>query len=266
MMQITTKTPFTLPEGYNLIPIQSITVDTQKLYGGADISDHYDAEGTNFVLCDAEGPDKVFKLRGFKRRRGDARYTETPLLIEGPPGTIITGRGNCDVQWIDGKLHFSGWVAGAFFQGTIPEFVPFPSIPSLEKRIAALEAGGPPQGGGGSESFTMPPTPLISKTDPKTGVGLWEGRTITAGEWVDVPNAFGAPLRDKYLVRFVVQSTAANVRVRAGTEAAPFFLTANTQVPNMQMHTQGWAPAVEGRVWVSAVNGAAQVWFQVVGW
>lgn len=135
---------FKLPKGYSFDPppdaVASILVDGAGLYGGADISDHYDALSNHFVLCCATGPgDPAFRLRGFRRPFDGAKYAEVPLAIE-PAGMVITGRGNSDIEWIDGTLHFAGWRDKAFFLGTIPSFVAFPSIPSLAARIAALEA------------------------------------------------------------------------------------------------------------------------------
>ena len=134
---------FKLPRGYSHIPPDaeaSILVDDRGLYGGADISDHYDARRNHFVLCCATGPgDPAFRLRGFRRAANGTTYAEVPLAIE-PAGTVVTGRGNGDIAWIDGTLHFAGWRDKAFFLGTIPSFVPFPSIPSLEARIAMLES------------------------------------------------------------------------------------------------------------------------------
>jgi len=133
---------FKLPRGYSSTPPEaeaSILVDNYGLYGGADISDHYDAARNHFVLCCATGPGvPSFRLRGFWRQAGRVKYEECELAIE-PAGMIITGRGNSDIQWIDGTLHFAGWRDKEFFLGTIPSFVPFPSIPSLADRIATLE-------------------------------------------------------------------------------------------------------------------------------
>ena len=115
-------------------------------------------------------------------------------------------------------------------------------------------SGGTPGPSGGVVLFDAP------ITNP-----AWEGRAIPAnsGIAVDIPSTFGVPAAAAYLVRFVVQSDAPNVRVRAGTQAAPFILTCNTQIANVQVHTQGWAP---GPIcYVSTVNGAAVVWFRLVG-
>ena len=86
---------------------------------------------------------------------------------------------------------------------------------------------------------------------------------LSGGMLVDMPAVFNVPSASAYLIRFVAQAAAANVRVRAGTEAAPFFLTMNLTVPNMQSHTQGWVPGPQ--TYVSTVNGLAQVWLQLCG-
>jgi hypothetical protein len=110
----------------------------------------------------------------------------------------------------------------------------------------------PASGSGGITLFDAPRT-----------VSAWEGRTLSGGELVDIPAVFGVPVAPAYLIRFVAQAAAANVRVRAGTEQAPYFVTVNTTAPNLQVHTQGWVP---GPVcYISAINGPAQIWLQVVG-
>ena len=93
----------------------------------------------------------------------------------------------------------------------------------------------------------------------------WEGRIMgpNVGEWVDIPATFGCPPAEAYIVRFVAQASQGDVRVRAGTQQAPAILTVNTQLPNIQVHTQGWAPGP--LTWVSTVHAGAQVWFQIVG-
>lgn len=110
-----------------------------------------------------------------------------------------------------------------------------------------------------------PPGSGIQLFDAPLTKPAWEGRQLLdgAGEWVDIPAVFGAPSASAYLLRFVAQAATPDVRVRAGTQAAPFFLTVNTQAPNIPIHTQGWAPGP--RVWVSVVGGAAMVWLQVLG-
>lgn len=125
----------------------------------------------------------------------------------------------------------------------------WPRIPDVDEPY--------PLGGGSGGGVTLFDAP---RTAP-----LWEGRQLAAnvGEWVDIPAVFGVPAADSYLLRFVALAAAADVRVRAGTEKAPFFLTVNTQIPNIQVHTQGWAPGPQ--CWVSTAQGAAQVWLQVIG-
>jgi hypothetical protein len=92
----------------------------------------------------------------------------------------------------------------------------------------------------------------------------WENRTVAGGQWVDVPSVFGVPASSAYIVRFVAESDAADVRVRAGTDVSPSFLTVNTQLPNVQIHAQGWAPGP--RCWVSVAQGTARVWMQICGY
>ena len=117
-------------------------------------------------------------------------------------------------------------------------------------------SGGPagPAGPAGAGSIALFPMPLIS--------AAWENRQLSGGLWVDIPAEFSAPAAAAYLVRFVA-SAAPNVRVRAGTDTAPFYLTVNTQVSGVEIHTQGWIPGP--RAYISTVNGSAQVWLQILG-
>jgi hypothetical protein len=117
---------------------------------------------------------------------------------------------------------------------------------ALGQQIAHLQAGG---------GIVLLPAPVTTPA--------WEGRKVEGGVLVDVPSTFGVPSAAAYLIRFVAQSSAPNVRVRAGTEQAPYFVTVNTQAPGLQMHCQGWTPGPD--VYVSSVNGVAQVWLQVLG-
>lgn len=126
----------------------------------------------------------------------------------------------------------------------IAQYVPF-----------AVKGTPGPQGEPGTGGLTLFPAP---RTSP-----AWEGRHLSAGELVDIPTVFGVPSAPSYLVRFVAQAGKADVRVRAGTESAPAFLTMNTQVANLQQHIQGWVP---GPVcYISTVNGEARVWLQILG-
>ncbi len=94
----------------------------------------------------------------------------------------------------------------------------------------------------------------------------WEGRQMPmdSGVLVDIPSVFGAPVASSYVLRFVAQSSIADVRVRAGSQASPHFLTVNTQLPNVQIHAQGWAPGPSA--WISTAKGAAQIWLQIIGY
>lgn len=145
---------------------------------------------------------------------------------------------------------------------------------SLEVWASAAPVGQPPITETGFVGGFWPRIPNVDAPWSSGGVTLfpsplttpaWEGRQMAAnsGEWVDIPLTFGATAASSYLLRFVALSDVPDVRVRAGTEAAPFFLTVNTQAAHIQIHAQGWAPGP--RVWVSTANGAAQVWMQVLG-
>ena len=138
-------------------------------------------------------------------------------------------------------------------------------IPGTDEPWSSGGAQGPPgpqgaAGPPGSGGMVLLPAP---RTSP-----AWEGRTLTGGVEVDVPLTFGVPSASAYRIRFVALAAAANIRIRAGTRAAPFFVTVNTQVPNNQIHTTGYTPGP--LVYVSVVDGngvaaTARVFFQIVG-
>lgn len=286
----TTLVPFQLPDGYSLEPpsdlreqmdVLGITVPGEKLYGGADISDCYDAVSTHWVFCCAskEGDDPPFRFRAFARQSGETSYSERPLPF------IATGRGNADVQWIDGVAHATGWEGNAFYPAAVPGFVAFPSIPSLAERIMRLEASG--GGDVPADVFTRLDqleaqqaelNARVISLEQQTAAGIvffpsvltsngWEGRTINGGVVVNVPAVFGAPSAAAYLIRFVAMGHV-NVRVRAGASVTnPLALTMNLQVEGLQSHIQGWSPTSNATdIYVSTVNGAATIWLQIVGY
>ena len=116
----------------------------------------------------------------------------------------------------------------------IAEYVPWPA----------------PAGSG----LTLLPAPVSSSA--------WNGRALSGGALVDVPAVFGVASAEAYLVRLCGQAGVSNVKVRAGTELAPYFLTLVTQFPNVRMDTQGWVPGP--LVYISTFDGNAQVWLQVL--
>src|SRR5258706_920651 len=129
-------TKFKLPKGYSfertaeLDAVGQILIDRQKLYGGADISDAFDAAGAHWTFCLATHND-LFRFRAFEMKQGETVYTERPL-----PDSV-DGRGNADVQYgWDGTAHYSAWQKDQFYQNIVPGFVAFPSILSLAARIA----------------------------------------------------------------------------------------------------------------------------------
>ena len=133
-------------------------------------------------------------------------------------------------------------------------------IPGVDEPwISGGEPGPPgPQGGvgpPGSGGIALLPAPRTATA--------WEGRTLSGGELVDVPAVFGVPSASAYLIRFVASASKADVRVRAGTHDAPYFVTMNTKVAGLQVHTQGWVPGPSA--YVSTVSGAAIIWFQICG-
>ena len=153
--------------------------------------------------------------------------------------------GGCVIQR-DGSL----WVWASAVPVGIPPITTTGFVGGFWEPIPDVDE---PWGDGGG--ITLFDAPLISPA--------WEGRALNGGELVDIPSVFSAPVASSYLVRFVVQADAANVRVRAGTHAAPFFLTVNTQIAGVQIHAQGWIPGPEA--WISTINGSALVWLQIIG-
>jgi hypothetical protein len=134
----------------------------------------------------------------------------------------------------------------------------WPPVPNVDEPwTGGGEPGEPgPPGPAGAGGITLLPSVVTSPS--------WEGRTLQGGVMVDIPATFGVPSAAAYLVRFVASASAANVRVRAGRdENNPYFLTLNTAVAGVQQHAQGWTPGPS--CYVSTVNGAALVWFQVCG-
>lgn len=129
---------FKLPKGYSLTPPESVqgvaNTVPDKGYGGADISQAFDANGVHYVACNAWGPgDPSFRWRAFKRV--GAKYVEVPLPF------VATGRGEQDVQWFDGRSWGIAWTNETFQFDVIPGFVPFPSIPSIVRCLRGLTRG-----------------------------------------------------------------------------------------------------------------------------
>jgi len=149
---------------------------------------------------------------------------------------------------------------------------------SLETWASADPVGGAPISKSGFVGGFWPPIPHVD--DPWSSGGgtlfdavrtapAWEGRMLHGGELVDVPNVFGVPAAARYDIRFVALADAPDIRVRAGTQSCPFFVTVNTQQAGRQVMTNGPTPGPH--IWVSAVDGAgqsaqAQVWLQIVGY
>jgi len=156
---------FQLPEGYSFDPPpgvdQQVLIDGQKLYGGADPSDAYDAQNAHWVFCNATGPDKLFRFRAFWKEAASAVYVERAL-----PDSV-DGRGNADVQWSDGRAHYMAWQGAQFYPGIVPGFAAFPSIPSLQAQINQLKLGVVGAPGAGIHPVAIPPDGAIS--------ALWHG-------------------------------------------------------------------------------------------
>jgi hypothetical protein len=231
------------------------TLPRFKMYGGATITGAHDATGREHTLfCAKDLTTNTFGLYGVA--------DDVPVLL-----APVSGRGSVWVSLFDGMGYWKGWEGETKRGGAIPGFVPFPSIPALAVAIAQLretaQAGvpgpqGPPgaPGAPGAGGVVLFPAPLTS--------AAWEGRTLNGGEAVDIPATFGCAPAAAYLIRFVAQSNTADVRVRAGTIAAPFFLTLNLVVPKLQAHIQGFAPGPIA--YISTAQGEAKIWLQVVGY
>ncbi len=100
---------------------------------------------------------------------------------------------------------------------------------------------------------------------PQPNPNVYSNRLVTtAGELVDIAATFGVPVATGYLVRLSGLASLPNVKVRIGTQVAPYFVTLVTQVANVRVDTQGWIPSPQA--WISTVDGSAQVWLQVIGY
>ena len=133
-------------------------------------------------------------------------------------GCVILQDGTLEV-WATAVPPLQPNVTDTGFQGV------WDRVPGVDAPWSSGGAQGPmgPAGPAGAGSVTLFDTPRTSTA--------WQGRTVSAGESVDIPAVFGAPSATAYLIRFAAVATAANVRIRAGTQAAPYFLTLNTQYP-----------------------------------
>lgn len=168
------------------------------------------------------------------------------VTFEGFQGVSID-EPNIDEPWSGGEVGPQGEQGEPGKDGNDPRYDSLVSqLGALGQQLAQLQAGG---------GVTLLPAPRT--------VAAWEGRVLNGGVDVDVPAVFGVPSASAYLIRFVASATKADVRVRAGTAAAPHFLTMNLVVPNLQSHIQGWAPGPI--VYVSTAQGEARVWLQVLG-
>lgn len=167
--------PFKLPHGYSFTPPAdhpSVLIGGERLYGGADVSDAWDSEGTHWTFCNATFAG-LFRFRAFAQKQGETGYTERTL-----PDTNVDGRGNADVQWYDGRAHYSAWQGAQFYQNAVPGFVPFPSIPSLQAQIDALK-------GGAVGGTPAPRAPIPIPADGPIAA-LWHG-VYTAAEFDTAP-------------------------------------------------------------------------------
>lgn len=118
---------FKLPKGYSFTPpadVQGVTVPGYSPYGGADISQAFDAAGAHWVGCNANGPGTpAFRWRVFRKLKGANSYVEMPLPF------LATGRGELSIQE-DGKLHAIAWNGSAFEFGVVEGFASFVPSPA----------------------------------------------------------------------------------------------------------------------------------------
>jgi hypothetical protein len=129
---------------------------------------------------------------------------------------------------------------------SIEEYVPWPSG-------GEGIAGAP--GSAGPGAVTLYAAPIACPA--------WDGRDLSGGALVDIPSAFGVESAPAYLVRFCATAVYPNVKIRAGSEAAPHFLTLTTQVPGIRKDCQGWIPGPVA--YISTVDGQAKIWLQIIG-
>jgi hypothetical protein len=103
----------------------------------------------------------------------------------------------------------------------------------------------------------------VDMYDDPISCAEWNGRDLNGGALIDIPAAFGVESAPCYLVRFCAQATYPNVKIRAGSERSPHFLTLTTQAPGIRKDCQGWIPGPVA--YISTVDGQAKVWLQIIG-
>jgi hypothetical protein len=208
-------------------------------YTGANCFTAQDYAGNIFNAYQANGSDFGFLV--MIDPAGTA-HNITPAVVQGRP---------C----LDCNPSVGLWFVGNKETGSthppprykVPQYVPWPA--------GAQGAQGPSRPSGRGRRHPLP----RAGRKRRRGTGV----RSTAACWWTCRRCSAWRVPCAYLVRLCGQATAANVKVRAGSETAPYFLTLTTQAPNVRFDAQGWVPGP--LVFVSTLDGLAQVWLQIVG-
>lgn len=213
-----------------------------SLYGGATITQVWDAANTRYTVCDARDPSGWFGLHCFGDK-GSGNYN-IPLQHK------VTGRGSANGNAYTRGANWVGWEGSSFFGDVIPGFIAFPPTTA---------GGGSPVPGGAAYTKCTP----IRKNPGYDGVAVPDGV-------LDMHALFGVPNIpiSHYYIRLAAVDPSANVRARLGEDAANAFgHTVNTPAPNIEVHATAPVNAdPNGNIYYSAVNGRPIVWIYLLGW
>lgn len=117
-------TAFKLPEGYTFEtaaaegPAILSDIPQMQEYGGATITEKWDAQGVHFVALCCKNPAGLFRFRIFREDAPEA-WREVPLPHD------CDGRGSITKNDYDGTLRWRAWKGNQFFGDIVPEAVAF---------------------------------------------------------------------------------------------------------------------------------------------
>lgn len=132
---------FILPSGYSFETDEEkrgtrILSDIPAMteYGGATVTQAWDALGVHFVAMCCKNPMGIFAFRVF---REDAPENWREIILP----DFCDGRGSIATHPFDGSMRYIAWKGNQFFSNIVPEAVPIPrggTSPSVAHELAVL--------------------------------------------------------------------------------------------------------------------------------